>query len=87
MKASDLGTPVKTATQSLRVGLVDLNDNTPAFTKNLYPGTVTEGNGAGTVVVTLVASDADSSFTPTYAFSTPDARFKFNGGGLFVWIH
>jgi hypothetical protein len=65
-------------TETLRVGITDINDNNPAFNPQSYTASVTEGAASSTSVVTLTASDVDSSFSPTYTI------FSGNSAGFFT---
>ena len=57
----DGGTPGRSATQSLVIQVVDVNDELPRFDKTAYYFSVAESRPLGTVVGTLRATDADVS--------------------------
>ncbi|XP_052778540.1 protocadherin-like wing polarity protein stan [Mya arenaria] len=57
--ASDKGSPVNSATIQVRVGLVDVNDNTPTFAQNVYTVSIPETTAATTSLLTLTATDDD----------------------------
>ncbi|XP_052778546.1 cadherin EGF LAG seven-pass G-type receptor 2-like, partial [Mya arenaria] len=57
--ASDKGSTVKSATIQVRVGLVDVNDNTPTFAQNVYTLSIPETTAASTSLLTLTATDDD----------------------------
>ena len=54
----------------LIITILDQNDNTPTFDRDIYRLNITEGNSIGSEVITMTASDADSSLngTVTYQF-------------------
>ncbi|WAR26921.1 STAN-like protein, partial [Mya arenaria] len=61
--ASDQGPSVRSATVAIRVGLTDVNDNSPEFDKNVYYVSISETDTAGTSVLTLTATDKDATTT------------------------
>lgn len=60
VRAVDEGTPALSATQILTIMVLDVNDETPVFTKSLYEACVCENNDPGQVVVKTEAIDKDS---------------------------
>jgi hypothetical protein len=44
------------------ISIVDVNDNPPIFTQDVYAGSVMEGASSGFPIVSVFASDADSGF-------------------------
>ncbi|XP_026186720.1 protocadherin alpha-8-like [Mastacembelus armatus] len=59
LTAVDGGTPPKSGTSQIIINVLDVNDNTPIFTKSLYKTSITENVPLGTSVITVTASDAD----------------------------
>ena len=57
----DGGTPSRSATQSLVVQVIDVNDERPRFDKTAYYFSVAENRPVGTTVGTVRATDADVS--------------------------
>ncbi|NXK83062.1 PCD16 protein, partial [Amazona guildingii] len=55
----DHGTPPRSATMSVHVKVLDLNDNTPGFTQAAYMVEVPEDLPVGALVLQLVAHDPD----------------------------
>ncbi|XP_036101851.1 desmoglein-4 [Molossus molossus] len=53
-RGEDLERPLE-----LRVKVMDINDNPPVFTQNVYTGNIEENSDANTLVVKLSATDAD----------------------------
>ncbi|EEC14436.1 conserved hypothetical protein [Ixodes scapularis] len=60
-------TPHQTATATLSVKVMDVNDNKPTFKKSFYRQTVTENSVVGAPIVTARAVDADKNHTVTYS--------------------
>ncbi|XP_039606214.1 protocadherin-23 [Polypterus senegalus] len=60
IEAHDLGSPQKTATMELLLNILDENDNSPVFSQNHYWISVSENLEAGSVVLTLTATDEDT---------------------------
>ncbi|XP_063776587.1 protocadherin-23 [Pseudophryne corroboree] len=58
--ATDNGTPVLSATQTLTVRVIDVNDATPIFKQMLYETAVPENQEPGQHIMTLEAEDSDS---------------------------
>ncbi|KAL2094521.1 hypothetical protein ACEWY4_009240 [Coilia grayii] len=59
LMASDGGSPRRTGTVSVRVNILDVNDNEPFFTQAVYKATVLENSQIGSLVTTVSATDAD----------------------------
>uniref|UniRef100_A0A8C6QNA9 Protocadherin alpha 3 n=1 Tax=Nannospalax galili TaxID=1026970 RepID=A0A8C6QNA9_NANGA len=57
--AVDGGKPELTGTTQVKITVLDVNDNAPAFEKTLYKARLLENAPNGTVVVTVNASDLD----------------------------
>ncbi|XP_053114005.1 protocadherin-23-like isoform X2 [Hemicordylus capensis] len=58
--ALDGGTPTLSATQTLTVIVLDVNDEEPVFTKALYEASICENGDPGEVVIKIEAVDKDS---------------------------
>ncbi|KAK3724593.1 hypothetical protein QZH41_006357 [Actinostola sp. cb2023] len=54
------GIDYKEAIATINVGLQDINDNDPVFTKSSYSRTISENQPSGTFVVDMTATDKDS---------------------------
>uniref|UniRef100_A0A3Q3VZR4 Cadherin domain-containing protein n=1 Tax=Mola mola TaxID=94237 RepID=A0A3Q3VZR4_MOLML len=69
--ALDGGTPQRSGTVNIDITVLDANDNPPVFNQSVYRATVLENATLGTHVITVNATDADSSShgVITYAFS------------------
>ena len=90
VKAEDQGSPALSVSQTIRIDVVDVNDQTPVFSTLAYTGTVTEGDPPATSSVTVVATDADPdlTYTPTYSITggDPGSLFQLGGGGNEVQV-
>ncbi|XP_068225068.1 protein dachsous-like, partial [Palaemon carinicauda] len=82
--ATDEGSPQLTGTCTLRIKIVDANDNQPTFPPHSLVQ-VSEGSEVGTVITTITANDVDTNPAITYNFATngnPHNMFsidKFSG--------
>ncbi|XP_029369131.1 protocadherin alpha-8-like [Echeneis naucrates] len=85
LTAIDGGKPPKTGTLRIQVNVLDVNDNSPVFSKSLYKVQVVENVDPGTALLTLTATDLDDgvngeliySFTETGHLNTDD-MFSLN---------
>ncbi|KAM9456197.1 protocadherin alpha-2-like [Clarias gariepinus] len=59
LTAVDGGTPPTSGTMQIVINILDINDNSPVFTKALYKVKVHENASVGTKIVTVSAADAD----------------------------
>ncbi|XP_061582439.1 protocadherin alpha-3-like [Cololabis saira] len=85
LTAIDGGKPPKTGTLQINVNVLDVNDNSPLFTKSLYKVQVVENANIGTTLLTLTATDSDEGVNGqiVYSFSergrlNPDSKFFLN---------
>lgn len=53
VKAIDQGSPVLSVERTVRVGLTDVNDNTPTFAQNIYTVSIPESTTAGLLADTI----------------------------------
>lgn len=70
--ATDKGDPPMTGTATVTVRIQDVNDNAPKFANKTFYFSVRENLVSGTVVDTLVASDADSGKNAEFDFAISD---------------
>ncbi|KAM9769368.1 protocadherin-23 [Menidia menidia] len=68
LQAADRGTPALSSTATVRVQVVDINDNSPAIPP-MEPVVIAENLPAGFVVTQVTANDVDLSPTITYSLS------------------
>ncbi|XP_069725654.1 protocadherin beta-15-like [Phaenicophaeus curvirostris] len=57
--AVDGGSPPRSGTTQIRIVVLDVNDNPPIFTQQLYLGQVLENAPEGTMVLSVLATDLD----------------------------
>ncbi|XP_077466247.1 protocadherin gamma-A10-like [Stigmatopora argus] len=78
----DRGSPARTGTATVRVRVLDANDNAPVFSQRVYRASVPENSPAGTLIARLDATDSDdgSYGEVTYSFShlTDETRGVFH---------
>ncbi|NXH91720.1 PCDGE protein, partial [Edolisoma coerulescens] len=80
LMAVDGGDPARSGTVQIRVNVTDLNDNSPVFSKRVYDARVAENLPAGSLVLRVVATDADagSNGRVSYSFgNVPDGVRSF----------
>ncbi|XP_049897645.1 protocadherin alpha-8-like isoform X5 [Epinephelus moara] len=82
LTAVDGGKPPKAGTLNIHVNVLDVNDNTPSFSKTLYKARVNENATAGSLVIQLSATDLDEGDNGrvTYSFVK---RGNFNPADVF----
>ncbi|XP_036069856.1 protocadherin alpha-8 isoform X4 [Oryzias melastigma] len=85
LTAVDGGKPPKTGTLQIKVNVLDVNDNSPVFSKSLYKVQVVENAVLGTTLLRLAASDLDEGVNGqvVYTFTergrlSPDDTFFLN---------
>ncbi|XP_030002145.1 protocadherin alpha-2-like [Sphaeramia orbicularis] len=69
LTAVDGGKPPRSGTLQLTVNVVDVNDNTPTFSKSLYKTRVKENSAPGTMVIKLNATDVDEGMNSKIVYS------------------
>ncbi|XP_053496993.1 protocadherin alpha-8-like isoform X3 [Ictalurus furcatus] len=71
LTAVDGGRPSKSGTMDVTVRVLDVNDNMPVFTKDVYSAQLNENTPIGTTVIRVNATDLDdgSNGDVVYAFS------------------
>lgn len=79
VRAVDAGIPIRTATATVTIQVVDVNDNSPVFTASLYIGEVKE-NLANAPVMQVSAEDKDSDAfgKVIYSLSNSTKYFKID---------
>ncbi|XP_047441821.1 protocadherin alpha-2-like [Mugil cephalus] len=85
LTAIDGGKPSKTGTLQIKVNVLDVNDNSPVFSKSLYKVQVVENTNMGTMLLTLSAADLDDGVNGQIVYSftergrlNPDGKFALN---------
>lgn len=69
LTAVDGGVPPRSGTASIIINVVDINDNTPQFSQPVFSVNLTENAAAGTVVMTLNATDLDEGANAELVYS------------------
>ena len=69
IQASDKGTPPLTETVSVNITILDINDNSPVFTKLAFTVSVLESLPIGSRFLNVTASDADLGENALLTFS------------------
>uniref|UniRef100_A0A3B4YUT1 Protocadherin gamma-C5-like n=1 Tax=Seriola lalandi dorsalis TaxID=1841481 RepID=A0A3B4YUT1_SERLL len=59
LTAVDGGNPVRSGTSQVSIKVLDINDNVPAFEKNLYKVSINENTAEGAMIVQTKATDMD----------------------------
>ncbi|XP_077869337.1 cadherin-23-like [Saccoglossus kowalevskii] len=59
--ATDRGKPTLTSSASIKIQVVDVNDNAPSFTEPVYYGDIDENSATGTTVTMIPCIDATDS--------------------------
>ncbi|XP_010785875.1 protocadherin alpha-13-like [Notothenia coriiceps] len=82
LTAIDGGKPPKTGILYIHVNVLDVNDNTPSFSKTLYKARVNENVQAGSLVIPLSATDLDEGDNGKLGYSFVK-RGNFNPADMF----
>ncbi|NXU56641.1 CAD23 protein, partial [Turnix velox] len=88
VRASDNGTPRRSAEIPVYLQIVDINDNNPVFSQPSYQKAVYEDVSLGTVILKVQATDADSGHFSIIQYSLGDGEGKFginpNTGDIYI---
>ncbi|XP_062443003.1 protocadherin beta-15-like [Rhea pennata] len=71
--ATDGGSPPRSGTAQVRILVLDANDNAPVFTQELYRGQILENAPEDSVVLRVVATDADAGVNGEISYSFSQA--------------
>ena len=79
IRAQDSGNPPRENTTTVTVTVVDVNDNNPQFTQNVYQAVVREDVSVGYSITSVNARDDDQGDNARITFSIPNppANFPF----------
>uniref|UniRef100_A0A674P605 Protocadherin Fat 4 n=1 Tax=Takifugu rubripes TaxID=31033 RepID=A0A674P605_TAKRU len=69
--ATDKGEPPLSSTMDVTMVVLDVNDNTPSFSQNIYDIEIEENTLTGTDVIQVFATDADEGTNGQIRFSIP----------------
>lgn len=72
--AKDGGVPSKTSTTTLRVTVIDVNDNNPIFSRAIYDVKIDRFIAAGTVIAKVHATDSDKDLNSKIDFFLIDGN-------------
>ncbi|XP_072726843.1 cadherin-23-like isoform X2 [Ciconia boyciana] len=88
VRASDNGSPRRSAEIPVYLQIVDINDNNPVFSQPSYQKAVFEDVPLGTVILRIKATDADSGRFALIQYSLGDGEGKFginpNTGDIYI---
>ncbi|XP_053092854.1 protocadherin alpha-2 isoform X11 [Pangasianodon hypophthalmus] len=83
LTAIDGGKPPRSGTAIIVIKVVDVNDNTPTFSKQLYKVRVSENTPVGTTLIKLEATDLDEGVNGEIVYSLIE-RDSSTSTGLFT---
>lgn len=69
LTAVDGGVPARSGTASIIINVLDINDNAPVFSQPVFTVNITENSAAGSVVMTLNATDLDEGTNSELVYS------------------
>uniref|UniRef100_A0A3Q3FUC4 Cadherin domain-containing protein n=1 Tax=Labrus bergylta TaxID=56723 RepID=A0A3Q3FUC4_9LABR len=69
LTATDGGDPQLSGTMRVEISVLDVNDNAPVFTQEVYKVTITETAPKGTILCTVSAVDADQRINGKVSYS------------------
>ncbi len=69
IQASDQGQPVRVDTATVEVSILDLDDSSPEFTRQVYYGTLNGTTGGGTPVINVSCTDDDLGINAEVVYS------------------
>eukprot|EP00066_Takifugu_rubripes_P019591 XP_011608857.1 PREDICTED: protocadherin alpha-3-like [Takifugu rubripes] len=85
LTAIDGGKPPKSGNLQIRINVLDVNDNSPLFSKSLYKVQVVENANVGATILTLSATDLDDGVNGELVYSfaergrfNPEVKFALN---------
>uniref|UniRef100_A0A3P8V6U4 Cadherin domain-containing protein n=1 Tax=Cynoglossus semilaevis TaxID=244447 RepID=A0A3P8V6U4_CYNSE len=82
LTAVDGGNPPKSGSVHIHVNVLDVNDNTPVFSKTLYKARINENSPVGSLVIHLNATDLDDGDNGRVVYSFVK-RANFNPADMF----
>ena len=77
VQVSDNGTPSATATTSVVINILDVNDHDPSFLRDFYEFTVEENMRRGAIVGVVQAKDADLDVNALIRYSLIPSNTSF----------
>ncbi|XP_051275358.1 protocadherin beta-15-like [Dicentrarchus labrax] len=79
LTALDGGKPPKTGTMEIFIDVLDVNDNAPVFTKDIYSAEINENSPIGTTVIRVNATDMDDGLNGDVSYSFGNVNNKVRG--------
>ncbi|KAL2094523.1 hypothetical protein ACEWY4_009242 [Coilia grayii] len=79
LTASDGGKPPKTGQLRIKIKVLDINDNAPRFSKEIYRASIPENAPVGHLVTTVSASDADKGVNGEVSYALRQGGDSENG--------
>uniref|UniRef100_A0A671U745 Protocadherin 2 alpha a 15 n=1 Tax=Sparus aurata TaxID=8175 RepID=A0A671U745_SPAAU len=76
LTALDGGKPPKTGTMEILIDVLDVNDNAPVFTKDVYSAEINENSPIGTIVIRVNATDMDDGLNGDVSYSFGNVNSK-----------
>ncbi|XP_027133872.1 protocadherin alpha-7 isoform X6 [Larimichthys crocea] len=76
LTALDGGKPPKTGTMQILIDVLDMNDNAPVFTKDVYSAEINENSPIGTMVIQVNATDMDDGLNGDVSYSFGNVNSK-----------
>uniref|UniRef100_A0A673FR87 Cadherin domain-containing protein n=1 Tax=Sinocyclocheilus rhinocerous TaxID=307959 RepID=A0A673FR87_9TELE len=76
--ATDKGEPPLSSSMEVTMIVLDVNDNTPSFSQNIYDTEIEENTLSGADVLQVFASDADEGTNGQIRFSIAENSFSIN---------
>ncbi|XP_056295783.1 protocadherin alpha-3-like [Pseudoliparis swirei] len=76
LTALDGGKPPKSGTMNILVNVLDINDNAPVFTKDVYSVVLGENSAVGTKVIQVNATDLDEGQNAKVVYSFSNSMSK-----------
>lgn len=89
LTAVDGGRPAKSGTMEIIIRVLDVNDNSPVFTKDVYSASVNENSPLGTLVTRVNATDLDEGANGDIVYSfgqEVDTRVKISSSSIRVRV-
>ncbi|XP_034738774.1 protocadherin alpha-3-like isoform X3 [Etheostoma cragini] len=78
LTALDGGKPPKSGTMEISIEILDVNDNAPVFTKDVYFAEIHENSPIGTIVIRVNATDMDDGLNGdvSYTFGNVNSKVR-----------